>query len=194
MHAAAVAVAVGRGHRRPARTAETECEPDRQAWVCLRRVERCVRGRELLRVRGLCRAVGVGGSYSRASAFDSLADVIGHWHLRGYGRWMIADRKTNEPLGVVGLMCPAGWPEPEIAWTVFEKAEGKGIAFEAACFARTYAYEVLGWQTLVSCVLPGNTRSAALAKRMKATQEEDFHHTDLGVLNVFRHLPPEDVT
>jgi ribosomal-protein-alanine N-acetyltransferase len=140
------------------------------------------------------RAAGVGGPYSRASAFDSLADVIGHWHLRGYGRWMIADRKTNEPLGVVGLMCPAGWPEPEIAWTVFDKAEGKGIAFEAACFTRTYAYEVLGWQTLVSCVLPGNTRSAALAKRMKATQEEDFHHTDLGVLNVFRHLPPEAAT
>jgi len=139
------------------------------------------------------RSKGLGGPYSREIAFDSLADIIGHWHLRGYGRWLIADRDTNEALGVVGLMYPFGWPEPEIAWSVFADAEGKGIAHEAACFARRYAYDVLNWKTVVSCVLPGNDRSAALAKRMGALQVDDFRHTDLGLLNVFRHLPPEAV-
>ena len=141
--------------------------------------------------RASTRAKGVGGPYSRESAFDSLADIIGHWHLRGYGRWLIADRDTDAPLGVVGLMYPFGWPEPEIAWSVFDAAEGKGIAFEAACFSRRYAYGALGWKTLVSCVLPDNARSAALARRMGATQEGDFHHTDLGLLHVFRHQPAE---
>jgi len=135
------------------------------------------------------RAKGVGGPHSRESAFDSLADIIGHWHLRGHGRWLIADRATDKPLGVVGLMYPFGWPEPEIAWSVFANAEGKGIAHEAACFTRRYAYEVLNWKTVISCVLSGNDRSGALARRMGALQEDDFRHTDLGVLNVFRHLP-----
>lgn len=137
------------------------------------------------------RAKGVGGPYSRESAFDSLAEIIGHWHLRGFGRWLVADRETDHPLGVVGLYEPVGWPEPEIAWSVFTGAEGKGIAFEAAQFSRRYAYDVLGWDTLVSCVLPDNTRSANLAKRMGAVYETDFTHTDIGLLNVYRHLSPK---
>lgn len=139
------------------------------------------------------RAKGVGGPYSRESAFDSLGEILGHWHLRGYGRWLVADRDTDQALGVVGLFFPVGWPEPEIAWSVFAAAEGKGIAFEAACFSRRYAYEVLGWKTVISCVLSDNTRSAALAKRMGARHESDFNFKDLGALNVFRHLPPDAV-
>lgn len=139
------------------------------------------------------RAKGVGGPYSRESAFDSLAEIIGHWHFRGYGRWLVADRNTDQPLGVVGLFYPVGWPEPEIAWSLFADAEGKGIASEAALFSRRYAYEVLGWKTLVSCVLPDNTRSATLAIRMGAVHEADFTHADIGRLNVFRHQPAEQL-
>ena len=141
--------------------------------------------------RGSVRAKGIGGPHSRGASFDSMADIIGHWHLRGYGRWLIADRETDEPLGVVGLMYPEDWPEPEIAWTVFEAAEGKGVAYEAACFTRKYAYEALGWPTLISCTLIDNIRSHALAKRMGAFHEYDFEHPDLGKMNVWRHLGPE---
>ena len=49
------------------------------------------------------RALHVGGSCTRAQAFDKLGEIIGHWHLRGYGRWMVADKQTDAPLGVVGL-------------------------------------------------------------------------------------------
>lgn len=138
------------------------------------------------------RSIGVGGPYpTRDEAFERLAKIIGHWGLRGYGRWMIADRDTDAPLGVVGLMYPEDWPEPEIAWTVFATAEGKGIAFEAAQFARRYAYEVLGWTTVISCTTPGNDRSVALAKRMGASFEREFQHPMIGPLNVWRHLGPE---
>ncbi len=137
------------------------------------------------------RSVGVGGPYTRDSAFQSLAALIGHWHLRGYGRWMIEDRETGEPVGVVGPMEPDGWPEPEIAWSVFEPAEGRGIAFEAALFSRRYAYEVLGWETVISCSMPDNARSIALAKRLSATYERTFEHEDYGPLQVWRHPGPE---
>ena len=139
------------------------------------------------------RSKGVGGPYSRAAAFDSFCEIAGHWGLRGYGRWLIADLETDTPLGVVGLFYPEDWPEPEIAWSVFEPAEGKGYAYEAAMFARSYAYDVLGWDTVISCTAKGNTRSEALAKRMGAFHEYDYSVPDLGTLKVWRHKHAGDV-
>jgi RimJ/RimL family protein N-acetyltransferase len=43
-----------------------------------------------------------------ARAFMTYA---GHWHVRGYGRWMVEDRASGEVLGNVGLWYPEGWPE-----------------------------------------------------------------------------------
>ena len=137
------------------------------------------------------RSAGVGGPFTEAQSFQRLAALIGHWGPRGFGRWMVADKDTNEPLGVVGLMYPSDWPETEIAWTVFEKAEGKGVAYECALAARKYGYDVLGLKTLISCTMEGNTRSEVLAQRMGATCDADFAHPDYGTMRVWRHLPPE---
>jgi len=137
------------------------------------------------------RAKGVGGPYNRGQAFDRLCEVAGHWLLRGYGRWLVADIATDQPLGIVGLMYPEDWPEAEIAWTVFESGEGKGIAYEAALATRRYAYDVLGWKTVISCTMTDNPRSIALAQRMGAVQEPSYQHPRLGELHVWRHPPNE---
>ena len=136
----------------------------------------------------------LGGPCTRTQAFDKLGEIIGHWHLRGYGRWIVADKATNAPLGVAGLFFPDDWPEPEIAWSVFEGAEGRGVAHEAALASRDYAYTTLGWKTAVSCVEHGNTRSIALAKRLGATREDDFTTVDGLALQVYRHPAPEDLS
>ncbi|MEM7318125.1 MAG: GNAT family N-acetyltransferase [Pseudomonadota bacterium] len=134
------------------------------------------------------RSAGVGGPYSRAQAMDRLFAVVGHWQLRGYGRWMVTDTETGQPLGVVGLFYPEDWPEPEIAWTLFEAAEGRGIALEAAIASRSYAYDVLGWKTAISCTVADNHRSIALARRMGATQDPSFVHPEYGEMLVWRHV------
>ena len=136
------------------------------------------------------RTAGVGGSCTRAQAFDKLGEIIGHWHLRGYGRWMVADKTTDEALGVCGPFYPDDWPEPEIAWSVFANAEGRGVAYEASQAALDFAFNTLGWTTAISCVTPDNTRSIALAKRLGAQQEDDFTTVDGMRLHVFRHPAP----
>lgn len=141
--------------------------------------------------RGSDRAAFVGGPNTRTQCFDKLGEIIGHWHLRGYGRWIVADKTTDEALGVVGLFFPDDWPEPEIAWSVFANGEGKGIAYEAAMASRDYAYNTLNWKTVISAVPKGNDRSIALAKRMGATYEGDNADSDAGILEIYRHPAPE---
>ena len=137
------------------------------------------------------RTVGVGGPRTRDRAFQEFCALIGHWHIRGYGRWLVADKETDEPLGVVGLMYPESWPEPEIAWSVFENAEGKGIAFEAAMRTREFAQQTLGWPRVISCTMKDNQRSISLAERMGAIHEYDYEHPVLGKLLVWRHFNPD---
>lgn len=139
------------------------------------------------------RSAPVGGPYTEWKAFDRLCAIIGHWQLHGYGRWLVANKTTDEPLGIVGIMNPPDWPEPEIAWSLFDAAEGRGVAYEAALRTRAYAYDTLGWTRVISCTSPDNTRSIALAKRMGAVHESDFDHPEIGPLHVWRHLSPQEL-
>jgi len=136
------------------------------------------------------RAAYSGGPHTRAQAFEQFCALGGHWLVRGYGRWIVATREDDAPIGVVGLYYPEDWLEPEIAWALFDGAEGKGYAAEAARAARAYAYGTLGWQSVVSLIAPDNSRSAALASRLGATREGVYHHGTLGPLDVWRHPGP----
>ena len=129
----------------------------------------------------------LGGPNTRAEAFHMFCGLVGHWHLRGYGRWLVADRETDAALGIVGLYFPEDWPEPEIGWSVFDAAEGRGIAHEAAEASRAYAYDVLGWTTVASLIVPSNARSAALARRMGAVIDGQHLHPTYGPLDIWRH-------
>jgi ribosomal-protein-alanine N-acetyltransferase len=131
----------------------------------------------------------LGGPNPLDEAFHMLCALVGHWHIRGFGRWMVADKATDAPLGIVGLYHPDDWPEPEIGWSLFEAAEGKGVAFEAAMVARSYAYDVLGWSRIVSLIVPHNERSGALARRMGCVVEGQYTHPFYGPMDIWLHQP-----
>ncbi len=139
------------------------------------------------------RASGVGGPFTRSEAYSQFGELFGHWILRGFGRWIVADRNTDAPLGVVGLWYPEGWPEPEIAWSVFERGEGKGIALEASFAAREFAYSTQGWTTAISLILEGTPRSFALAQRLGAEFEASYQHPTLGAMQIWRHPGPDEI-
>jgi RimJ/RimL family protein N-acetyltransferase len=138
------------------------------------------------------RARFVGGPMTGELACRALMAYAGHWQIRGYGRWMVDDKATGETLGNVGLWYPDGWPEPEIGWTLFDGAEGRGVAHETALAARAYAFDRLGWTTAISLVAPDNTRSAALAARMGATRDGTFAHERYGTMQIWRHPAPRE--
>ena len=137
------------------------------------------------------RSKGVGGPYDAHSSFHHLEGIIGQWQLRGYGRWLVADKTTDEPLGIVGIYHPMDWPEPEIGWSLYAAGEGHGYAQEAAIATRRFAYDTLGWQRIVSLIMPDNTRSVRLAERLGCTKSDPFHHPEFGTLDIWVHRPPE---
>ena len=138
------------------------------------------------------RSWGFGGPLSRNEAWRWFASMIGHWVLHGYGFWMV-DTREGEPAGFAGIWSPEGWPEPELGWVVYQGAEGKGYAREAAEEIRRYAYAVLGFETLSSNIIPGNARSVALAERMGAQYERSFENVTHGTEMVYRHPGPDDL-
>ena len=141
--------------------------------------------------RGSDRAKTVGGPFTEAQAFNQYCAIIGHWTMRGYGRWIVADKTTDEPLGVVGIFYPVDWPEPEVAWSMFAAGEGKGYAYEAAKASRAWAYETLGLERLISLVDPENARSVALAKRLGCVEGGTYIHETHGTLFYWIHPGPE---
>lgn len=139
------------------------------------------------------RANFVGGQMEPDKVWRHLALEIGHWQMRGYGRWTLVEKETGKPAGIIGLWNPEGWPEPEIGWDLFEGFGGKGYATEAATAARSFAYDTLGWTTAISLVAPENHASRKVAQRLGANRDGDFNHVRLGALEVWRHMSPDDL-
>jgi RimJ/RimL family protein N-acetyltransferase len=133
------------------------------------------------------RFVGGGPEHDEGRAWRAFASLIGHWALRGFGVFAIEDRRTRANVGSVGPWFPAGWPEKEIGWTVWDPAfEGTGRMAEAARAVLGHVFRDLGWTTAVSYVDRDNARSIALAERLGAKVDATARAPGAGDL-VYRH-------
>lgn len=134
-----------------------------------------------------------GGVLDRPQAFRQFTAEIGHWSVRGYGFWAVEDKATGAYCGQVGHWNPEGWPAPEVGWLMMAGSEGKGFAYEAALRARAYAYDTLGWTSVVSCITDGNERSIRLAERMGARLARRAERPGLPDQLIYVHPGPEAV-
>lgn len=137
------------------------------------------------------RAVGVGGPFDLHAAWRHFAYELGHWEIYGFGMWAVTMKGDDTILGLIGPWFPADWPEREIGWMVFDGAEGKSIAFEAAEAAIEHARATLGWTDFVSYVSEGLTRSANLAERLGAQIDPNASGPDAHPCLVYRHPKTE---
>lgn len=138
------------------------------------------------------RARFLGGPKSPAEAWRALATIVGHWTLRGFGNFAVTLRGETRCIGSMGPWYPEGWPERELAWSLWsEAAEGRGYAFEAMTRLRAWAYDTLGWTTAVSYIDRQNARSRALAERLGCSHDPDAAAPDsVHPIVVYRHPAP----
>ncbi len=126
-------------------------------------------------------------------AWTHFAAFLGHWALRGFGRFAVVLKATGQAIGHAGPFQPAGHAEPELTWTLWSaEHEGKGFAGEAARATRDYAFSDLGWKTVVSVIDPANARSIALAERLGAIRDDSARRPDdWPEAVIYRHPGPE---
>jgi RimJ/RimL family protein N-acetyltransferase len=109
-----------------------------------------------------------GETGSKEQAWFGFLIGIGHWRWHGFGFFTLIERGRSLPIGRVGLLKHSNWPEVELAWHLFEGAEGNGYATEAGQAVRSWAYQAHGLKQLVSYIDCENHRSQAVAKRLGA--------------------------
>ncbi len=112
------------------------------------------------------RFIGDGTPQDRTAAWRMLAQMLGHWALRGYGLFAVEERATGRFLGRVGLINPEGWPGLEIGWTIVRDRWGEGFATEAAVAVRDHAFERLNIPRLISLIQPDNKASVQVAVKI----------------------------
>lgn len=115
-----------------------------------------------------------GEPMSRADAWRNMATLIGHWHLRGYGMWVVERKSDAAFLGRVGMHYPENWPGIEVGWTLGREYWGKGYATEAARAAMDYAFLTQNLSKVISVIQIDNAPSQAVAKRLGETKGPAF--------------------
>lgn len=114
------------------------------------------------------RLQAMGETLTKEEAWFAFLTGIGHWHWHGFGFFTLSLRGQSHPIGRVGLLKHADWPNVELAWHLFEGAEGQGYATEAGLAVRRWAWQAHGFDQLHSYIDVENDRSQAVAKRLGA--------------------------
>ena len=114
----------------------------------------------------------IGGVRDAGLSFRTLAMIIGHWSLRGYGLFAVEERETGAFVGRVGLLNPVGWPAIELGWALARPYWGKGYALEAARAVLASEVPKLDTDRLISIIHQDNHRSRRLAERLGAVAGE----------------------
>lgn len=114
---------------------------------------------------------------------DAMADRISTFlDEKGWGLWAVEVRETGEFIGFTGLAVPRFeahfTPCVEVGWRLAASSWGRGYATEAARASVAYGFDELGLDEIVAMIVPGNTRSQGVARKLGMTRDEtaDFDH------------------
>jgi RimJ/RimL family protein N-acetyltransferase len=130
----------------------------------------------------------MGGPWSVREAEAEFPQLTRQWAAQGFGMFAITRTGDDRAIGLVGPFFPAGHPEPELAWNLWDVAdEGHGLAREAALAARDWFFAQGAYQTAVSYTHPENTRSHKLAEALGAVVDATAPCPYAPPVRVYRH-------
>ncbi len=119
-----------------------------------------------------------GGPISADLAWRVLATDIGHWAIRGYGRWAIIQKSTGSMVGGCGLWWPEGYPRSELTWWIIPDARRHGFALEASRAAVEFGYRSLRWGLVETHMNDENVAARRLAEKLGGTIMAREHFPD----------------
>jgi RimJ/RimL family protein N-acetyltransferase len=127
---------------------------------------------------------------SRGQSWAALANILGHWVLRGFGVFAVTSRVDGRLFGCAGVIEPEGWPGRELTWTVAEEHWGQGYATEAAAVVRDWAFASFEDTRLVAMIHEANAASVRVAQKVGAAylREVEFFGEAVGLYEIRRPL------
>ncbi|HSO48442.1 MAG TPA: GNAT family N-acetyltransferase [Rhizobiaceae bacterium] len=132
----------------------------------------------------------IGGRKTRFACWEKMTALIGHWQMRGFGRFAIEEKATGAFLGHCGPSQTGFWPEPEINYSLVPSASGRGVASEAVTRVLRHVYQDLGWNSAVSLIEPENLASRRVAEKAGARCEATATREDGALVEIWRHTDP----
>ena len=120
------------------------------------------------------RFIGTGKVLDRGDAWRSMAGMLGHWALRGYGMWALEEKSSGRLVGRAGFLDPEGWPGFELGWFLGREHWGRGYATEAARRALDHAFGELRRDRVISLIRPDNAPSIRVAERLGERRVEEI--------------------
>ncbi|MBM7660952.1 RimJ/RimL family protein N-acetyltransferase [Bacillus mesophilus] len=97
------------------------------------------------------------------------------YDIDGYGLWGVCLKETEELIGDCGLIKQYvdGKTEVEIGYHINKNYWSKGFATEAARACKTYGYDQLDLNRLISIINPKNTPSIRVAEKIEFNLEKE---------------------
>ncbi|MFF7601652.1 GNAT family N-acetyltransferase [Streptomyces mirabilis] len=127
------------------------------------------------------RWLATGRADSRSAARAMCDDHVAHWTRHGYGDFAVRDAATHAFLGRVGLRNRAQHGV-DLGFAVHPRAQGRGIAGEAGRACLDLAFRRLSLPAVSAFVLPGNTASISVLRRLGAQADGTVQSSGLHCL------------
>jgi ribosomal-protein-alanine N-acetyltransferase len=118
----------------------------------------------------ITRWLAIGEPLANKKIDQFLANQTNGDEQRGWCRWAVELRRPGfgDPKGVVGF-CGFGCkfaPEVELGWTLLPQVWNRGLATEAGRAVLDYGFNVIGFPSVISAVLPDNAASRRVADKL----------------------------
>jgi len=128
----------------------------------------------------------------RETVWYDFVNMMACWLLRGYGLWAVERGQEGELIGFVLIGFEPGDHEPELGYMLAEQHQGFGYAREAALKVKQFAFEELGFPTLVSTIDPDNIASLKLAERLGGVRDRAAEQAHDNQVLVYRYQVVEE--
>lgn len=118
--------------------------------------------------------------YTGDSSFKTIEEaetivqyVMNQYKENGYGRWLVAEKQTGNPIGWCGLKFHTDTKETDIGYRLLESAWGKGYATESAKACVDYGFKHFNLNRIIGDAMKENMASINVFKKLGMTYLKD---------------------
>ena len=108
----------------------------------------------------------IGGVTPRSLCWRQIMTMIGAWHSEGFAMFSVIEKESGRWVGRLGPWQPDGWPGTEVGWAILRECWGRGYAVEGAAASMDWAFDTLGWSTVIHSIVPENVPSQRVAQKL----------------------------